>query len=63
MMVAGIMKRPENVPETPPMWLPYFMVESIDGATAKASELGGTVLMEPMAMPGIGTFALVQDAV
>lgn len=62
-MVAGMMKRPDGVPATPPAWMPYFMVDSLDDSVAKAKGLGGTVLVEPMTMPGIGSFALLQDPV
>ena len=46
--------------EGPPRWGVSFAVEDPDAATAKASELGGTVLMEPQDMP-IGRFAVLAD--
>ena len=33
-------------------WLYYFTVPDIDAATAKITELGGTVRMGPMQVPG-----------
>ncbi len=32
----------------PPNWMPYFAVEDCDAGTAKASELGATVMLPPM---------------
>jgi uncharacterized protein len=59
-MVAGIMKRPDDVPPTPPAWLPYFMVESLATSSAKAQELGAQKLMGPMQI-SMGSFSLFQD--
>jgi uncharacterized protein len=44
----------------PPFWQPYFAVESLEIAQAKVRELGGRVLMEPMAVPS-GAFVAVLD--
>jgi uncharacterized protein len=40
---------------------PYFATDDINAAAAKAAELGGTLLMEPMDIPGAGIMALVKD--
>lgn len=61
-MVAGIMKRPDDVPKTPPAWMPYFMVESLEASSARAQELGATKIMGPMQI-SMGSFALFQDPV
>jgi predicted enzyme related to lactoylglutathione lyase len=37
---------------TRPLWLPYVEVERIDDHTARASELGARVLLEPREGPG-----------
>jgi predicted enzyme related to lactoylglutathione lyase len=34
-----------------PLWLPYVEVGEIDGATARATELGATVLLSPREGP------------
>jgi predicted enzyme related to lactoylglutathione lyase len=52
--------RPLMPPGTPPHWLVYFGTEDIDASVAKALELGGTQLMEPMDI-GAGKIAVVQD--
>ena len=39
----------------------YFATSDIDASAAKATELGGTVFMGPMVVPGAGSMALVTD--
>jgi len=41
--------------------VPYFGTDDINATAAKAAELGGTVFMGPMEVPGAGTMALVSD--
>jgi hypothetical protein len=41
--------------------VPYFATDDIDATAAKAAELGGTVFMGPMEVPGAGKMALVSD--
>ncbi len=36
---------------TPPHWVPYFAVDSLDAAFDRCEELGGTKLFGPMEMP------------
>jgi predicted enzyme related to lactoylglutathione lyase len=45
----------------PPNWLSYVSVEDADGAAAKATSLGGKVVMGPMDVMGEGKMAVVQD--
>ncbi len=52
--------RPVMPPGTPPHWLVYFGAEDIDASLAKVSELGGTLLLEPMEI-GVGKIAVAQD--
>ena len=49
--------------EGQPAWLGYISVASVDETTAKAVELGATVLFEPSDIPGIGRFSVFTDAV
>jgi hypothetical protein len=49
------------MPNVPPNWLGYIAVSDVDGTTAKVKELGGKVVMEPMDMPKVGKFSIVQD--
>jgi predicted enzyme related to lactoylglutathione lyase len=41
--------------------VPYFATDDINATAAKAADLGGTVFMGPMEIPGAGTMALVTD--
>jgi predicted enzyme related to lactoylglutathione lyase len=57
--VAGLMQNQnENIPA---MWTPYVGVEDTDATCAKAQELGATVIVEPMDVPTVGRFAILQD--
>jgi predicted enzyme related to lactoylglutathione lyase len=54
---GGMMKR--QVPEQTPLM--YFQVESIDDYVAKIKSLGGMVVMDKHAVPGMGYFAVAID--
>lgn len=47
--------------ETVTFWLPYFEVEDVDATTAKATELGATVLMGPASLEGVGRMSSLRD--
>lgn len=55
---GGIMRAP--VPGIPPHWQPYFAVDSLEDATARVAELGGTTLFGPSQVPG-GSFVAIRD--
>ena len=57
--IAGLMGLPDQ--SLPPHWKPYVAVEDPDGTTAKAKELGGAALMEPMDVPQVGRIAVLRD--
>lgn len=60
--VAGLMSPPPGMPEgMPAFWGVSFAVDDADAAAALAIERGGTMLQEPMDMPGIGRIATVTD--
>jgi uncharacterized protein len=56
--VAGLYQPPEDQP--PPGWLSYPSVQDAETTTARARELGGTVLLEPHDV-GVGHGAFLQD--
>jgi uncharacterized protein len=59
--IAGMMAMPPNVPaQVPPYWLAYFAVDDADATVARASELGGDVLVVPMDI-AVGRFAVLAD--
>ena len=55
--IAGGMKPPM---EMPAVWGVYFAVADADATVAKAKELGGTVIQEPMDIPA-GRLAVIAD--
>ncbi len=57
--VAGAMKSPMEA--MPAFWGVYFMVDDASETAAKAKELGATLMMEPTAMPGVGTLSTMSD--
>jgi predicted enzyme related to lactoylglutathione lyase len=57
--IAGFMTLPDA--SVPPHWQPYVAVDDPDATTAKATELGGTALMEPMDVPTVGRIAVIRD--
>ncbi|HET8644022.1 MAG TPA: VOC family protein [Vicinamibacteria bacterium] len=51
-------------PEWGPMpahWLPYFQVRDCDATAARASELGGGVMMPARDIANVGRFAILRD--
>lgn len=49
---GGLLRTPEGV-------FPY--VDDLRATLEKAEELGGKIVVEPMPIPGVGTFAMFQD--
>jgi len=48
-------------PAAPPLWTPYVGVEDVDATVSKASELGGSTVVEAMDIPTVGRFAILRD--
>jgi predicted enzyme related to lactoylglutathione lyase len=42
-------------------WVGYFSTNDVEGAAARAEALGGSVLVGPLDIPGVGTVAVVRD--
>ncbi len=42
-------------------WLIYFAAADVDATAAKATALGGTAMVPPMDIPGVGRFAVLAD--
>lgn len=55
---GGIMKQ---VPGGPAGWLAYVAVDDIHAATQKAKSLGGKIMKDVTAVPGMGWFSFIQD--
>ena len=45
----------------PGHFMPYFAVADCDATFAKAKELGGTAVVPPTDIPGVGRFSLLRD--
>lgn len=60
--VAGAMLPPPNVPAgTPPHWAIYVTVDDVDAAAEAATEGGGTILLPPTDVPGVGRMCHILD--
>jgi uncharacterized protein len=58
--VAGGMKLDARS-GAPSHWLPYFETPAVDADSAKATKLGGKVVVPPLDIPNIGRFAVITD--
>ena len=56
---GGMMTKPS--PDAPTAWLPYIQVDSVDQSTAKAQELGGSIIQEKTEVPDFGFFCVIAD--
>ncbi len=60
-MVAGLMKMAPEWGTMPAQWGPYFAVSDCDKSVEQAKAMGGTILVEPKDIEGVGRFAVIQD--
>ena len=59
--VAGCMPIQPGM-EAPPSWTVYVGTDDVDASAKKAKELGGSLIVEPMDIPGdMGRFAIAAD--
>ncbi len=59
--IAGAMEMNPMVPaEMPSYWMPYFNVDDVDAAYAKALGIGAREMLSPQDFPG-GRFAIISD--
>ncbi|MEA2570522.1 MAG: uncharacterized protein QOI24_2523 [Acidobacteriota bacterium] len=59
--IGGMYKLKPEMKGIPPHWIPYIAVDDCDATIAKTKELGGSVMMPPMDIPGVGRFAVIND--
>ena len=59
--VAGIMTMPEDSKDMPPTWGIYITVDNLSDTIKLTKELGGIILVEPMVIPKVGKFCVIQD--
>ncbi len=61
-VVGGVMPMGANhPPEVPEHWLVYFAVDDVNAAATKIKDLGGTTMMEPFEVPGVGQMVVALD--
>lgn len=60
--IGGVMELPREAVEggAPPHWLVHISTPDLESTTARARELGGTVMKE-LEVPSVGSFAIIQD--
>lgn len=56
---GGLMKNP--IPREPSMFVPYVLVDDINGAKNKAITLGATVMKDVTEVPDAGLFIIIAD--
>lgn len=56
--IAGLLQAPQG---TFAQWLIHVSVESLERSRAVAKQLGGTIMVERIAHPGIGQVSVIQD--
>jgi predicted enzyme related to lactoylglutathione lyase len=56
---GGMMKHP--MAGAPPMWMPYVLVDDVKAATAKARELGATLIRDVTEVKDMGWFSIFTD--
>ncbi len=61
-VVASINAIPDDQPDTPPHWSVTFAVDDADAVAAKASELGGNVVVPPFDAPWVRMTILSDPA-
>lgn len=58
---GGMYKITPEMGPIPPNWLVYFAVDDCDRKVQQATALGGSVMVPPDDIPGVGRFAILQD--
>jgi len=58
---AGLLQIGADWGDVPSNWSVVFQVEDCDGSVAKVQELGGSVILEPQDLEGVGRFSVVAD--
>lgn len=60
--VGAMMKMPPGVPaQVPSNWAIYVNVDDVDATAAKATKLGGKVIVPPFDIPNVGRMSTIAD--
>src|SRR5688572_9882465 len=57
---VGGMTAPHD-PHTPPHWMMYVDVDSVDDAVQRVKRAGGAAVAEPFDVPNVGRMAVIRD--
>lgn len=62
-MTAGLFKMDPQLLEQqiPPHWNCYIATDDVDATSARAEELGATIIMAPMDVEQVGRFGTIID--
>lgn len=58
---GGMMQITKEMGPMPSNWMVYFGVDDVDASAARATSLGGTIVVPPTDIPNIGRFAVIMD--
>lgn len=47
--------------DAPSHWISYVAVDDVDASASRTEELGGKVVVQPMDIPNVGRFCLIND--
>jgi predicted enzyme related to lactoylglutathione lyase len=59
--VGGMYKMGPEHGGAPSHWRAYVAVDDVDAKAAQVLELGGTVCVQPMDIPNVGRFCVIND--
>lgn len=61
--IGGVTTLPDEAKAqgAPPHWMAYVTVPDMEAVVEQTTRAGGEVLMPPMTMPEVGTFAVLRD--
>lgn len=59
--IGGIMAVPPEAAGETAIWGSYVTVDDVDKLVAAANKLGGSVMVPPRDIPGVGRFAVIRD--
>ena len=55
------LRKDQQAQGVPPHWMLYIATDNVDDSARQATELGGTVIVQPFEVMDIGRMAVVQD--
>src|SRR5918911_1345804 len=59
--IGGIYNMTSEQGDMPSHWMAYVAVDDVDAAAKRTEELGGKVCVQPMDIPKVGRFCVIND--